>query len=173
MGSFQVAAIPTAVAESVRSTQKAPGYGFPAHKEVAAGRAPCRHCLGLIKVNEEELYLFDYDPFRELGVPPLPGPVHVHARDCERHNGGRSVSRRISRAIVDVGCIRGRSRIGDGGARERWRRTAGGRDAVRRSPGEIHSRAEYRGGVLFVSVGPGVKRRQRCPTGEESRPLHR
>jgi len=63
MGSFQVAAIPTAVAESVRSTQKAPGYGFPAHKEVAAGRAPCRHCLGLIKVNEEELYLFDYDPF--------------------------------------------------------------------------------------------------------------
>jgi hypothetical protein len=88
MGSFRVAAISTAVAESVRSTQKAPGYGFPAHKEVAAGRAPCRHCLGLIKVNEEELYLFDYDPFCELGVPPLPGPVYVHARDCERHNGG-------------------------------------------------------------------------------------
>jgi Protein of unknown function (DUF1203) len=37
---------------------------------------------------EEELYLFDYDPFCELGVPPLPGPVYVHARDCERHNGG-------------------------------------------------------------------------------------
>ena len=57
MASFQVAAIPTAVAQSVRNTQKAPGYGFPAHKEVAAGRAPCRHCLRLIKVNEEELYL--------------------------------------------------------------------------------------------------------------------
>jgi hypothetical protein len=42
----------------------------------------------LIKVNEEELYLFDYDPFRELGVPPLPGPVYVHVRDCERHKGG-------------------------------------------------------------------------------------
>ena len=87
LGSFRVAAIPTAVAESVRSTQKAPGYGFPAHKEVAAGRAPCRHCLRLIKVNQEELYLFDYDPFCELGVPPLPGPVYVHARDCERHEG--------------------------------------------------------------------------------------
>ncbi len=87
MGSFRVAAIPTAIAESVRSTQRAPGYGFPAHKALAAGRAPCRHCLRLIKVNEEELYLFDYDPFRELGEPPLPGPVYVHARDCERHNG--------------------------------------------------------------------------------------
>jgi hypothetical protein len=87
MGTFRVAAIPTAIAESVRNTQKAPGYGFPAQKEVAAGRAPCRHCLRLIKVNEEELFLFDYDPFHELGVPPLPGPVHVHARDCERHEG--------------------------------------------------------------------------------------
>ena len=91
MASFQVAAIPTAVAESVRNTQKAPGYGFPAHKEVAAGRAQRRNCLRLIKVNEEELYLFDYDPFCELGVPPLPGPVYVHARDCERHNGGGAI----------------------------------------------------------------------------------
>jgi Protein of unknown function (DUF1203) len=82
---YRVTAIPTAIAESVRSTQKAPGYGFPAHKGVAAGRAPCRHCLGLIKLNEEELFLFDYDPFRELGVPPLPGPIYVHARNCERH----------------------------------------------------------------------------------------
>jgi hypothetical protein len=88
--SFRVVAIPTAIAESVRSTRKAPGYGFPAHQEVAAGRAPCRHCLRLIKIHEEELYLFDYDPFRELGVPPLPGPVYVHARDCERHDGGGS-----------------------------------------------------------------------------------
>ena len=71
----------------VRSTQKAPEYGFPAHQEIAAGRAPCRHCLQLIKVNEEVLF-FDYDPFRELGVPPLPGPVYVHARNCARHEGG-------------------------------------------------------------------------------------
>jgi hypothetical protein len=25
---------------------------------------------------------------RARAVPPLPGPVYVHARDCERHNGG-------------------------------------------------------------------------------------
>src|ERR1700751_5895827 len=85
MNAFQVVAIPTEVAESVRKTGKAPGYGFPAHKETAAGRAPCRHCLRLIRKNEEELLLFTYDPFRELGEPPLPGPVYIHASECTRH----------------------------------------------------------------------------------------
>jgi hypothetical protein len=84
MNSFQVVAIPTEVAESVRATGKAPGYGFPVHREVAAGRAPCRHCLRLIQVQEEELLLFTYDPFRELGEPPLPGPIYIHAEECER-----------------------------------------------------------------------------------------
>jgi hypothetical protein len=90
MSSFQVVAIPTEVAESVRSTGKAPVYGFPAHKEIAAGRAPCRHCLQLIKVQEEQLLLFTYDPFREVGQPPLPGPIYIHAEKCERKNDSRS-----------------------------------------------------------------------------------
>jgi len=85
MSSFRVVAIPTAIAEQVRNSGKSPDYGFPAHREVAAGRAPCRHCLRLIRKNEEELLLFTYDPFRELGQPPLPGPVYVHAKDCPRH----------------------------------------------------------------------------------------
>lgn len=91
MSSFQVVAIPTEVAESVRKTGKAPKYGFPAHKEVAAGRAPCRHCLRLIRLNEEELYLFTYDPFDKLGVPPLPGPVYIHAGNCGRPAGANSI----------------------------------------------------------------------------------
>jgi uncharacterized protein DUF1203 len=90
MSSFQVVAIPTDVAESVRTTGKAPGYGFPAHKETAAGRAPCRHCLELIRVQEEELLLFTYDPFHELGEAPLPGPVYIHAEKCKRMTGQRS-----------------------------------------------------------------------------------
>ena len=53
--------------------------------EVAAGRAPCRHCLKLIRKGEEQLLLFTYDPFRELGEPPLPGPVYIHATECLRH----------------------------------------------------------------------------------------
>jgi len=31
------------------------------------------------------LLLFTYDPFRELGEPPLPGPVYIHATECPRH----------------------------------------------------------------------------------------
>lgn len=85
MSTFRVTAIPTEVAEEVRRTGKSPNYGFPAHREIAAGRAPCRHCLQLIRRDEEELLLFTYDPFRELGEPPLPGPVYVHAEACPRH----------------------------------------------------------------------------------------
>ncbi|HUN63157.1 MAG TPA: DUF1203 domain-containing protein [Candidatus Sulfotelmatobacter sp.] len=84
---FRVVPIPTAVAQSVRETGKAPVYGFPAHKEIATGRAPCRHCLRLIRVQEEELLLFTYDPFRELGEAPLPGPVYIHADKCELGDG--------------------------------------------------------------------------------------
>lgn len=85
MNAFRVTAIPTQVAEEVRTTGKSPNYGFPAHREIAAGRAPCRHCLQLIERNKEELLLFTYDPFRELGEPPLPGPVYVHSDACPRH----------------------------------------------------------------------------------------
>ena len=85
MTSFRVVALPTHVAQSVRETQKSPEYGFPAHRQLAAGRAPCRHCLQLILEQKEELLLFTYDPFHELGVPPLPGPVYLHADECPRH----------------------------------------------------------------------------------------
>lgn len=85
MSLFRVVAIPSEVAEQVRNTGKSPNYGFPAHRELAAGRAPCRHCLRLIRKGEEELLLFTYDPFRELGEPPLPGPVYIHAENCARH----------------------------------------------------------------------------------------
>jgi hypothetical protein len=86
MNSFKVVAIPTEVAQYVRANGKSPVYGFPAHKEIAAGRAPCRHCLELIGEQKEELLLFTYDPFREVGAPPLPGPVYVHSEPCPRHN---------------------------------------------------------------------------------------
>ena len=85
MNSFKVSALPTEVARSVRTSSKSPGYGFPVHREVASGRAPCRHCLELIREQEEELLLFTYDPFHEVGALPLPGPVYLHARDCTRH----------------------------------------------------------------------------------------
>lgn len=78
-------------AEQVRRTMKAPGYGFPAHREVAAGRAPCRSCLKLIVPGKEELILFEYDAFTGLSVPPMPGPVYIHAEACETYVGDGTV----------------------------------------------------------------------------------
>ena len=87
MSSFRAVAIPTEVADSVRATMKSPKYGFPAHKEVAAGRAPCRHCLQLVKIKEEEAILFTMDAFHGQNVPPSPGPVYIHAKECARFEG--------------------------------------------------------------------------------------
>jgi uncharacterized protein DUF1203 len=87
MNSFKAVAIPTEMADAVRSTMKSPKYGFPAHREVAAGRAPCRHCLELVKLNHEELILFTMDAFHGLNVPPSPGPVYIHAERCDRYEG--------------------------------------------------------------------------------------
>jgi hypothetical protein len=90
MCTCKVVAIPTKIAEQVRATMRSPGYGHPAHREVAKGYGPCRHCLRDFKTGEEERILFTYDPFHELGVQALPGPVFVHAEACERYpeNGG-------------------------------------------------------------------------------------
>jgi hypothetical protein len=87
MRKLNVVAISSETAEQVRKTMKAPIYGFPAHCEVATGRAPCRHCLKLIRPREQKLILFTYDAFEGQEVPPMPGPVYVHADHCERFAG--------------------------------------------------------------------------------------
>lgn len=96
MSSFHAVAIPTEVAHSVRATMKSPKYGFPAHREVAAGRAPCRHCLELVRLKEEELILFTMDAFHTLPhgetVPPSPGPVYIHAEKCARYGSGETLN---------------------------------------------------------------------------------
>jgi len=82
--SFRIVAIPTKVADLVRSTLRSPGYGHPAHVEVAAGYGPCRHCLRDFHVGNESRILFTYDPFHGLEPLPLPGPIFIHAQPCER-----------------------------------------------------------------------------------------
>jgi hypothetical protein len=81
---FRVAAIPTKVADLVKSTMRSPGYGHPAHAELATGYGPCRHCLRDFQVGRERRILFTYDPFYGLEALPLPGPVFIHAEPCER-----------------------------------------------------------------------------------------
>ena len=40
MCKLKIVPMASETAVQVRKTMKAPGYGFPAHREVAAGRAP-------------------------------------------------------------------------------------------------------------------------------------
>lgn len=85
---FSVVAIPTVVANTVRATKRAPRYGHPAHKEVATGFGPCRHCLKTFRTGQEERILFTWDPFKGLEEIPLPGPVFIHAEPCARYPEG-------------------------------------------------------------------------------------
>jgi hypothetical protein len=84
---MKVVAIPTEVANDVRSTLKAPKYGFPAQVEIATDAAPCRHCLKTFAAGKDRRILFTYDRFAGIESLPQPGPVYIHADDCERYNG--------------------------------------------------------------------------------------
>ncbi len=91
MCKLKIAPMDSRIVDQVRKTMKSPVYGFPAHREVTAGRAPCRHCLKLIRPREEELILFTYDAFHGQGVPPMPGPIYVHAQECEAYSGNGEI----------------------------------------------------------------------------------
>ncbi len=85
MQPFRVIAIPSDVADAVRATHTSPGYGHPAHVEVASGHGPCRHCLHTFDVGRERRVLFTYDAFRGTESLPLPGPVFIHEAPCDRY----------------------------------------------------------------------------------------
>jgi hypothetical protein len=85
MNRYLVVAIPTQVAELVRSTSRSPGYGHPAFTELANGYGPCRHCLRFFRRGEEQRTLFTYNPFHGMHMEPLPGPVFIHAEACARY----------------------------------------------------------------------------------------
>jgi hypothetical protein len=101
---IKIVALPSEVATAVRSTGKAPRYGHPAHKEVAAGYGPCRHCLRTFIKGAEERVLFTYDQFQGIGKIPLPGPVFIHADDCERYpeDGGYPEGLRRYASVIDA-----------------------------------------------------------------------
>jgi hypothetical protein len=85
MPSFRVVAIPTEIAKKVRETLRAPKYGFPAHAELAADEAPCRHCLQTTRVGIDRRILFTYDRFAGVESLPQPGPVYIHEDACPRY----------------------------------------------------------------------------------------
>jgi hypothetical protein len=83
---FKVRGIPQEVADEVRRTRLSPGYGHPAHREVARGTGPCRCCLRPFVPGRDERLLFTYRP--SCGDSLMaPGPVFVHAEHCEAYAG--------------------------------------------------------------------------------------
>jgi len=99
----RVVAISTEVAESVRATQRDPRYNFPAYTAVTKESAPCRHCLKIIPAGEQAT-LFTYDAFEGLEKLPLPGPVYIHAKSCERYpeDGGFPAALKNSPRTLNV-----------------------------------------------------------------------
>jgi uncharacterized protein DUF1203 len=86
MQSYRVVAVEDRIANAVRRTLRSPGYGHPAHTDVATGHGPCRQCLRTFTVGSERRILFTYDPFYGRENLPLPGPVFIHEQDCERYS---------------------------------------------------------------------------------------
>jgi hypothetical protein len=84
MSSFRVVAISTEAAEKVRASSRSPFHDFPTHTEVIGDDAPCRHCLRLIVGRKEEAILCTYDRFSGVESLPQPGPIYLHARECQR-----------------------------------------------------------------------------------------
>jgi Protein of unknown function (DUF1203) len=93
MQSYTVVAVGDRTADAVRKTLRSPGYGHPAHIEVATGYGPCRQCLRTFAVGADRRILFTYDPFYGRENLPLPGPVFIHEHECERYreDGGLPV----------------------------------------------------------------------------------
>lgn len=89
MYAFRIQGIPGEIAREVRSTGKSPEYGHAVVREVARGTGPCRSCLGLFQVGEEERLLFTYRPASADGTLGAPGPVFIHADECPRYDASR------------------------------------------------------------------------------------
>jgi hypothetical protein len=85
MPPIRIVAIPTEIAEQVRTTLRAPVYGFPAHAELTEDSAPCRHCLRLTTAGKDRQILFTYNRFSGMESLPQPGPVYIHAENCTRY----------------------------------------------------------------------------------------
>jgi hypothetical protein len=84
---FIVRGVPQEIADQVRRTRRSPGYGHPAHLEVATGTGPCRCCLRTFVAGVDRRLLFTYRPDGRGHSLTAPGPVFIHAEHCEAYTG--------------------------------------------------------------------------------------
>ena len=79
---IRVVPLPSPIADEARRTGRSPGYGHPAHVELATGYGPCRQCLRRFRAGEERRLLFTFDAFAGLSTYPQPGPIFIHEEPC-------------------------------------------------------------------------------------------
>jgi hypothetical protein len=84
---YVVRSVPQEIADEVRRTRRSPGYGHPAHLEMASGTGPCRCCLQPFVPGRDHRLLFTYRPVAGDGSLMAPGPVFIHADRCEAWAG--------------------------------------------------------------------------------------
>lgn len=84
---FLVRGIPQDIADEVRRTRRSPGYGHPAHQELAGGTGPCRCCLEPFVPGVDQRLLFTWRPHGAAGELLAPGPVFIHAGHCRAFDG--------------------------------------------------------------------------------------
>ncbi|GAC1702756.1 MAG: DUF1203 domain-containing protein [Candidatus Acidiferrum sp.] len=85
MQQVYIRALPTEVADAVRSARQNTVFGFPVYTEIATDDAPCRHCLCKFKAGLDHRILFTYDRFAGVESLPQPGPVYIHAGNCPQY----------------------------------------------------------------------------------------
>jgi hypothetical protein len=102
MESFQILALPVAVAEHVRRSRSDPwgNRDIGATPVVEAHSAPCRVCLRDAAVGDEVL-LFGYSPFVTPGPYRTVGPIFVHAAPCPPF-AGATVPDALRRRLLSV-----------------------------------------------------------------------
>ena len=84
---FAVRALPQEVATHVRETGSDPKWGHPVLTQPATGFGPCRLCLRTFTEGAELRTLFTHDSYAGVAEFPQPGPVYIHADDCDRFEG--------------------------------------------------------------------------------------
>ena len=75
------------VAAYVREHGRDPVWGHAAVTELATGFGPCRLCLRTFRAGEELRMLFTHDTYAGAAEHPQPGPVYIHAHECQRYDG--------------------------------------------------------------------------------------
>ena len=83
---FAVRALPQDVATYVREQGRDPIWGHPALTEPATGFGPCRLCLRTFREGEDLRTMFTHDTYAGVAEFPQPGPVYIHADDCDRYD---------------------------------------------------------------------------------------